>query len=1401
MELVNISYTGKGPESQNLSLLDSQLVTSNYINTSFGDTNDYLELYIYNENNELLDFDHDASDYYPYLTADPKNNTYPNITLDPEKDLKSRGFNRGNLNIQYYFNRKLFGSSYGRFYWIKEISTSRTELKLASQVISNSEIRNGFNQYQVYISNKNYYPVFYLNFGNNQTIIANNVAYTEDSDGSYLLVKLYAPLSPDYDLKTQLWIVDKIAEPVSFNVNIQVQAEGTENLNSLRGPNFNVTLNTKNGQTTPYYNYNNLLSSNVSSSYQKLLSYYQDKSVDINVDYSNFSNFIHFSSATERVNNFVYKLGLIESYNSQLSQQQLIGGGSGTQTIVSSSIGYIESSINNIIEKFDTYEYFLYFNSSSWAWPKLTTTQPYQLYSVTSSEATNFLGSENTVPMEGTQSLLFSASYYDSTNKDLLHNSIPQYLLDDPSNTPYITFLDMIGQHFDNIWIYYKDLSTRYDATNNPDTGISLDVVSDALRGFGIQLYTNSNVSDNLYYTLFGINTDGGLLPPTGSELITNYVTSSLTTLSAATIQDELYKRLYHNLPYLLKTKGTQRGIKALISTFGIPEEILTVREFGGNPIDSVDGAFDLDTTDYKISISTGSNGNVTGSLMLSSSLLSPYATLQFYDKDHRINSTDIEIGFSPADTINANITASQGYFDINQLIGSPGYQQSASYGPLVSASNAYFASYTQPSSVWEYIRLIKFYNNSLFKMIKDFVPARANLSTGIIVKSHMLERNKYARHEPSMSLDMNYSESIDMLYVEGSTGGALSGSTYWTGLITTPLGDVAYTSSQNYEQYTGELGGSEIVATTGNAFDQSENSNLPATSSGIITVSRGALYQNVTSSVRSLYLLDLDYTSDQSKPVNFNIITESLNNSQINNYADYTNPMSPYAYVQDYNYFLEKSILPRYKGSQTVSATYTTYTPGDDSYGKTAAIDKIKYQYAYLVDIYSSSMFLPKRSNAQIKYVIDNNQNVLDLTKANNNIFSVQNIYKSGETSNISLFEYDERNPFSQQLVNNPTTTIYEGGFRYLPILHQVSGSRSTTTQSFSLDTPIPIIIQGSSGGGIDPNSPELQSSNWRVGYYVCEQDNTFSSIYFAGVSASYHPNGASTPQAVTFDVFVYIMAAMSSNGTCGTLTERVLSINTGQSSDGITIASDTSGLTPSGLGSGCSSETDPNARWSNSGFSRTCTKFIDGIEQRGGGGGGTTFTTTILTTNVSASQNCLYYLSESKQIVFDSAIAYYYDYGLVYNSTSDDYWSTSPLERVITPFTLNVGDRISLYNTSSLGWDERFEYSIKNIIFTGSGVTGSRLIAEVDRSIDGALLSSGSGVPIDVVTGSPFRACRYVVWKHLPDETNVMLRYNPKDSTIVENGLLFPQYIDEVVQANAGNTVKALKQQNLIQ
>jgi hypothetical protein len=906
---------------------------------------------------------------------------------------------------------------------------------------------------------------------------------------------------------------------------------------------------------------------------------------------------------------------------------------------------------------------------------------------------------------------------------------------------------------------------------------------------------------------LFGINQDGSLLPPTGSEKITaiggTYVTSSLTTLPAQNIQDELYKRLYHNLPYLLKTKGTERGVKALIATYGIPDSILTVREFGGNNINQLDGVFDLDSSNYKIIIATGSNGNVTGSLTLSASLLSPYTTIQYYEKDHRINSTNIEVGFSPADVINANISASQGFFSLNQLIAKPSDQYSSSYQSLVSASNAYFATYTQDNSIWEYVRLLKFYNNSIFKLVKDFIPARANVSTGMIVKSHMLERNKYARHEPNFNFNNNYSQSIDMLEVSGSEGGAISGSTYWAGFVRTIDGLASYTSSQNIELYNGEFSGSTIVVTDGNTFNnQSEISSTSVSASYFITYSLGALYQNVTESVNSLYFFDLDYNSDQVKPVNYNAVTYSLSQSQVNNYQAYNNPNNPYAQLQDYNYFLKRSIIPRYEGSKVESQTYNVYTNGDDSYGKTAAIDKGKYQYAYLIDIYTASAFFPNRSNAQIKYLIDNDQNVLDLTKANVNIFEVQNIFKSQQTCDIGLFKYDETNPYSQLLANNPTQTIYEGGFRYLPMLHNVSGS-SSITQSFTLNSPIEIILKGSvtsSGTGeSDPN-------NYVLGYQSCETDfGSGYSEYRIYISASYIGGGT-----VTNNISLQVSTAFTANGTCGSTRTFNIEIPIGEYSglsDYIAIFPPSTTLNGTGNSTGCSGPfaSPVDTHWPPysvyPSISRTC--VLNLISLSGGSGGGgetTTFTSTFLTTTVTGSQPCLYYLSQSQEVVFDTAIAHYYDYQLIYNSTTDTSWANSGLERVVIPFSLEKGDKISFYNSTSLGWDERWEYTVSSFYITGSTPSGSRLIAKVDRSVDATLLSSGSGIPVDSVTGSPFRACRYIVWKHVPDETNVILRFDPTSPTLTEEGLLFPQYISEPVKLNSGNVIKALRSQNLL-
>jgi hypothetical protein len=49
----------------------------------------------------------------------------------------------------------------------------------------------------------------------------------------------------------------------------------------------------------------------------------------------------------------------------------------------------------------------------------------------------------------------------------------------------------------------------------------------------------------------------------------------------------EVYKRIYHNLPYLAKTKGTIPGLRALINCFGVPDTILRISEFGGRDKDT----------------------------------------------------------------------------------------------------------------------------------------------------------------------------------------------------------------------------------------------------------------------------------------------------------------------------------------------------------------------------------------------------------------------------------------------------------------------------------------------------------------------------------------------------------------------------------------------------------------------------------------------------------------------------------------------------------------------------------------------------------------------------------------------------------------------------------------------
>ena len=92
----------------------------------------------------------------------------------------------------------------------------------------------------------------------------------------------------------------------------------------------------------------------------------------------------------------------------------------------------------------------------------------------------------------------------------------------------------MIGQHFDNIFLYTQDVTNKYNADNRVNYGVSKDLVADILRDMGIKIYQNNFSTNDLYSALLGLTpsgslynlpyTTGSLPTPTGYEYINTYV-------------------------------------------------------------------------------------------------------------------------------------------------------------------------------------------------------------------------------------------------------------------------------------------------------------------------------------------------------------------------------------------------------------------------------------------------------------------------------------------------------------------------------------------------------------------------------------------------------------------------------------------------------------------------------------------------------------------------------------------------------------------------------------------------------------------------------------------------------------------------------------------------------------
>ena len=71
----------------------------------------------------------------------------------------------------------------------------------------------------------------------------------------------------------------------------------------------------------------------------------------------------------------------------------------------------------------------------------------------------------------------------------------------------------MVAQHYDNIWIYIKDVTEKFNADNRLDYGISKDLVADAIEILGVKLYQNNFSNDDLFTAFLGLTPEGSLFP------------------------------------------------------------------------------------------------------------------------------------------------------------------------------------------------------------------------------------------------------------------------------------------------------------------------------------------------------------------------------------------------------------------------------------------------------------------------------------------------------------------------------------------------------------------------------------------------------------------------------------------------------------------------------------------------------------------------------------------------------------------------------------------------------------------------------------------------------------------------------------------------------------------------
>ena len=385
-----------------------------------------------------------------------------------------------------------------------------------------------------------------LNFGNNEYYSILIHDYLDEriapTDPLTLIVKLSAALPSNIAIKDTCWVSNFGMSPYVFTAILQnpVQYQTI----TISPPNFGPPQNLINaGNSNVLYSANDL---SYSPSIENDIRI--NRSIaELNTDYTNYYNFIVFSSVQNRLS--IFKSKMIQWTTLSAS---LVALNNTYSASLSSSIPYqyyfnelanFTTQSNQIVDSFDGFESYL-FNSGFYQ---------YNLQSNSFYSASYVSGAD------------VGASLYDTNNRDNLASNVPQYIIDDSENySDYLTFLNMIGHHFDNIYIYIAALPIERQVKNEFSSSLPVNTLKEMLYSFGWDV-------DDIIGSL---NLD---------EVYLNSMNSaSYNALSSQQRLQTIWNRILISLPGIYKTKGTEQCVDFLLSCYGLPSSMLTVREYGG---------------------------------------------------------------------------------------------------------------------------------------------------------------------------------------------------------------------------------------------------------------------------------------------------------------------------------------------------------------------------------------------------------------------------------------------------------------------------------------------------------------------------------------------------------------------------------------------------------------------------------------------------------------------------------------------------------------------------------------------------------------------------------------------------------------------------------------------------